>query len=94
MTSAAVAQAARMAATIEASNQTYWPETVRALMVHSADWREPMQQALDASGRRSERVALVRQFGYGVPVLGRALASGIAPTTVELGKEALPTLSR
>jgi Subtilase family len=75
MTSAAVAQAARMAATIEASNQTYWPETVRALMVHSADWREPMQQALDASGRRSERVALVRQFGYGVPVLGRALAS-------------------
>ena len=75
MTSAAVAQAARMTATIEANDRTFWPETVRALLVHSADWREPMRQALNASNRRSERVALVRQFGYGVPVLGRALAS-------------------
>jgi hypothetical protein len=75
MTSAAVAQAARMTATIEANDRTFWPETVRALLVHSADWRGPMRQALNASNRRSERVALVRQFGYGVPVLGRALAS-------------------
>src|SRR5262249_52875775 len=75
MTSAAVAQAARMAATIQADNRDYWPETVRGLMVHSADWREPMRQVLAATDRRSERIGLVRQFGYGVPVLGRALAS-------------------
>ena len=75
MTSAAVAQAARMTATIEAKNPKFWPETVRALLVHSADWREPMQQALNNSSRRSDRTAWIRQFGYGVPILARALTS-------------------
>jgi Subtilase family len=75
MTSAAVAQAARMTAAIEASDPDLWPETVRALLVHSADWREPMREALNNSNRQSERIAWIRQFGYGVPILGRALAS-------------------
>jgi hypothetical protein len=75
MTSAAVGQAARMAATINSLDQTLWPETTRALMVHSADWRPPMRQALKSKRKLSERVELVRQFGYGVPNLDRALAS-------------------
>jgi hypothetical protein len=75
MTSAAVAQAARMAAIISASDETFWPETVRGLMIHSADWRPPMKQSIDRANRRAERVALIRQFGFGVPSLERALGS-------------------
>jgi Subtilase family len=75
MTSAAVAQAAGISATIEVSNPAFWPETVRALMVHSAEWREPMRRALSETNRRSDRVSLVRQFGYGVPILSRAIES-------------------
>lgn len=74
-TSAATAQASRMAAKISASNTDYWPETVRALMVHSADWTEPMKQSFGNHHRSGDRVDLVRRFGFGVPNLNRALAS-------------------
>ena len=36
-TSAAAAQAARLAARLAAEHPDYWPETVRAMMVHSAE---------------------------------------------------------
>jgi len=74
-TSAATAQASRMAAKISASNTDYWPETVRALMIHSADWTEPMKQSLANNHRSGDRVNLIRRFGFGVPNLNRALAS-------------------
>ena len=37
-TSAATAQAARLAARIAAAHPGLWPETIRALIVHSAEW--------------------------------------------------------
>lgn len=76
-TSAATAQGARMAAQIAAEHPEFWPETIRALMVHSAEWTEPMLAALgDTPGKRS-RYELVRRFGYGVPSLERANASAL-----------------
>ena len=39
--------AARMAALIQAEYPFYWTETIRALLVHSAEWTEPMQRAFD-----------------------------------------------
>lgn len=45
-TSAATAQAARMAAQIMAEHSEYWPETVRALMVHSARLTPPMVEEI------------------------------------------------
>ena len=74
-TSAATAQAARMAAQIAASDPDYWPETVRALMVHSAQWTEPMVAEFDEAQNASVKAELVRKFGYGVPNLERAIAS-------------------
>ncbi|MCB1471174.1 MAG: S8 family peptidase [Rhizobiaceae bacterium] len=74
-TSAATAQAARMAARIMAERADYWPETVRALMVHSARWTPPMLSEIDAAGGKTGRSALRRKFGYGMPDLPRALAS-------------------
>jgi hypothetical protein len=75
-TSSATAQAAGMAADIMSRYPDLWPETIRALMVHSADWTPAMRARLDAChGRKSDCIALARHFGYGVPQLDRALAS-------------------
>lgn len=73
-TSAAAAQGARMATQIAAAHPGFWPETVRALMVHSADWTTPMRSALEPNNKTG-RAELVRRFGYGVPSLERALGS-------------------
>ena len=74
-TSAATAQAARMAAIIAAEYPMLWPEAVRALIVHSAEWTPQMQTHLrGASGKRA-RARLVRRYGFGVPRLDRALRS-------------------
>lgn len=75
-TSAATGEGARMAAQIMAAHPDYWPETVRALMVHSARWTPAMRQRIkSARGRKAQHIALAREFGYGVPHLNRALAS-------------------
>ncbi|MEL7167216.1 MAG: S8 family peptidase [Pseudomonadota bacterium] len=74
-TSAATAQAARMAAQIMAEHPHFWPETVRALMVHSADWTNAMKAQVGDTDGKTERSALRRKFGYGMPSLPRALAS-------------------
>ncbi|NLS07197.1 S8 family peptidase [Rhizobium sp. P32RR-XVIII] len=74
-TSAATAQAARIVARLTANNPSYWPETVRALVVHSAEWTEPMLAQLNSPAGKKDRYPLVRRFGYGVPDYDRASAS-------------------
>lgn len=76
-TSAATAQAARMAAQISTSYPAYWPETVRALMVHSARWTPPMLAAIDGCAAKKDKTDCVRQFGYRVPDVDRAMASAV-----------------
>jgi hypothetical protein len=54
------------------------PETVRALIVNSAEWTEPMLQMYPPNGARrikQEYATLVRHCGWGVPSLERALWS-------------------
>jgi len=74
-TSAAAAQASRMMAQIAADNDTYWPEMIRALLVHSAKWTAPMQAEFDSANTASERAECLRRFGHGIPNLEQALAS-------------------
>ena len=74
-TSAATAQISRMAGIIRAEYPEYWPETVRALIVHSAQWTRAMQSHLRGAGGKRARAKLVRRYGFGVPSLGRALRS-------------------
>lgn len=76
-TSAATAQAARMAAQLAAEHPDYWPETIRAMMIHSAEWTEPMLKALGDMPGKKARYDLVRRFGYGVPSFDRATASAL-----------------
>ena len=73
-TSAATALAARMAAHIQAEYPEFWPETVRALMVHSAEWTPEMLLGA-RKGTKSDIAHVLRRFGYGQPNLSRALAS-------------------
>jgi hypothetical protein len=72
-TSAAAAQAAWMAAKITAQYPNAWPETIRALIVHTAEW--PPAQKRDFLRDRSKAAfaRLLRICGYGVPDLTRAL---------------------
>ncbi len=74
-TSAASALCARMAAQIMAAYPTLRPETVRALIVNSAEWTEPMLQMYPPNGARRtklEYATVVRHCGWGVPSLERA----------------------
>ena len=74
-TSAATAQAARMATMLHAEHPELWPETIRGLLVHSAEWTGAMLAAFEAAGGKRDNYAMVRRFGYGVPDFDRANAS-------------------
>lgn len=74
-TSAAAPQVARIAAEIAAEYSSLWPETIRALVVHSARWTAQMKQNLDAHRRKRERARIFRRYGYGVPDRSRAIRS-------------------
>lgn len=76
-TSAAVAQAARMAAILCAQYPNLWPETIRALMVHSARWTDRMlHRYLDGKSLKEARRENLRTLrsccGWGVPSMERA----------------------
>lgn len=74
-TSAATAQVARMAAMILADYPEFWPETVRALIVHSARWTPAMQAHFRGNSGKRARENLARRYGFGVPDLERARRS-------------------
>jgi hypothetical protein len=74
-TSAATALAAEMAGKISAEYSTFWPETVRGLIVHSAEWTKPMLHQFANAANKTARARLLRRYGYGVPNLSRALRS-------------------
>lgn len=74
-TSAAAAQCARIATQLSGTYPQFWPETIRALIVHSAEWTPKMAQELDAAGSMTARYPLLRKFGHGVPNFDRAAAS-------------------
>ena len=70
-TSAATAQAARLAAILMADYPDLWPETIRGLLVHSAEWTNEMNQQIPGD-LEADRHRRLRCFGYGVPNLDRA----------------------
>jgi hypothetical protein len=74
-TSAATAQISRIGALILADYPSLWPETIRALIVHSSEWTPAMRVWLDAASTRVQKVALHRRYGMGVPDLVRATRS-------------------
>ena len=74
-TSAATAQVARIAVLPIVEFSSIWPETVRALVVHSARWTPLMQQSFPASPTKAQVRSLVNRYGFGVPDVSRVLRS-------------------
>jgi hypothetical protein len=73
-TSAASAYVAWMAARIHVAYPDLWPETVRALLVHSAEWTPEMKKQFLYGEGKTDYAKLARVFGYGVPHLEKALS--------------------
>lgn len=80
-TSAATASAANLAARLSVRYPNAWPETLRALMVHSAEWTSAMKNRLDAVSK-TQRLPLLRRYGWGVPREERALSSASNAATM------------
>lgn len=81
-TSAATGIAGNLAGRVLAGRPRLWPETVRALLVHSAEWTPAMLTHLGQAGTRQEKLAFLRRYGYGVPSYPRALFSSLNDTTL------------
>lgn len=77
-TSAASALAAKMSAELMAVYPSLWPESIRGLIVHSAQWTDAMRRMflpLAGNASKADMHRLVRHCGFGEPDLGRAMWS-------------------
>ena len=88
-TSAASALATNFAARIMAKTPKYWPETVRALMIHSSDWTAQMRQSFVHRTKRDKEL-LIRACGYGVPDFDKAIACSTSHLTLIAQEEIKP----
>ncbi len=90
-TSAATVEAARYAVLIQAEYPRLWPETLRALLLHSASWTPQM-----LGRRRPETISknewrrILRTYGFGVPDLASALRSARSSVTLICQDELQP----
>jgi hypothetical protein len=72
-TSASTALAARFAAELYCYYPALWPETIRALLIHSADWTSAMLQNRSIEELSADdKEKLFSTVGYGVPNMQRA----------------------
>lgn len=95
-TSAATGMAGHFLGGLEAALPGLWPETYRALAVQSAEWTEPLRRLLIGRGQhwktgtKAAKQAVLRQVGYGVPALSRAVASARNAVTLTAQAELQP----
>jgi hypothetical protein len=89
-TSAATAQASRLAALAMAAYPSYWPETIRGLLTHSGEWTPTMRAAIDAETSKKQRRQLLRRYGWGVPNAEAVLSSCQQAVTMVVQDEFIP----
>jgi hypothetical protein len=65
-TSAAAALAAKYASELQSTYPEFWPETIKALFIHSAEWTDAMKVNFDLRNQAGYR-QLLKYCGYGVP---------------------------
>lgn len=85
-TSGATAHAAHMAAVLQSEYPSYWPETIRGLIVHSANWTPQMLEQFGHTDRRNR----LRVYGMGVPDIERAKKSAKGFTTMVIQDQLQP----
>lgn len=95
-TSAAVGMAGHFVGQLQAARPDLWPETHRALTVDSAHWPEPVRQKFIGrgahwkTGSKAEKQRHLREFGYGVPNIERAILSARNDATLVAQAEIQP----
>jgi hypothetical protein len=89
-TSAASALCSRMSAQLMCSYPMFRPETIRALIVHSAEWTPAMRRAYLPTPNKPNHINLIRHCGWGVPNLERALWSASNSLTLVVEDELQP----
>ncbi|POR55295.1 S8 family peptidase [Bosea psychrotolerans] len=98
-TSAAAGMAGNFVGRLQAARPDLWPETHRALIVDSARWPEPIRKKFIGTGAhwktgkaatKAKKQAMLREFGYGVPDIGRAVLSARNDATLVAQAELQP----
>lgn len=91
-TSVATAQASRLAALVMATYPSYWPETVRALLVHAAEWTPAMRSEINQARSQSLQAQqlMLRRYGWGVPTEEGVLFSSDQAVTLVVQDEFIP----
>src|SRR5690606_8221642 len=75
-TSGATGMASRYAALLTSQYPALWPETIKGLLVHSANWTPEMLGNRNISELpKTELKELLRIYGYGVPDFQKAVRS-------------------
>lgn len=93
-TSAATAQAARLAALAMSRYPDYWPETIRGLLTHEAQWTKTMKNRLAVNNSKKARQNLLREFGWGVPTESSVLNSQLNAVTLVTQDSFVPFTGR
>ena len=81
-TSAATAQAARLGALVQAQYPVLWPESVRGLIVHAAEWTSTMREQIEDGTGKTGRLQMLRRYGWGVPSEDAVLNSSLTAVTM------------
>lgn len=89
-TSAATAEAARLCAHLSDRYPGYWPETLRALVVHGARYTRAMREMLPIVPLKRHKETLLRRFGYGAIEGGNSLYSTATRPTLVLEETLTP----
>lgn len=90
-TSGAAALASKMVAEIRIQYPDFWVETIRALVIHSADWtRKMLNNKSIKDYKEHDKINLLRTVGYGVPILQKALYSANNSLTLIVEKNLQP----
>ncbi|WP_448243018.1 S8 family peptidase [Pseudoxanthomonas mexicana] len=89
-TSAAAAEVARLCAHLTTRYPDYWPETIRALVIHGARYTPAMLQSLAKNPSGNDKEGLVRRVGYGAIRADNALNSTTHRPTLILQEKIVP----
>jgi len=89
-TSAAAAEVARLCAQIAVRYPDYWPETIRALVVHGARYTRAMRAPLPLVPIRQHKMNLLKRYGHGAVRPDCALSSSSTRPTLVLQETIQP----
>lgn len=95
-TSAAAGMAGNFIGQLQSAHPIFWPETHRALTVDSARWPAPIRKQFIGTGAhwktgsKAEKQSKLREYGYGVPDIERALFSAKNDATLIAESEIQP----